>query len=130
MMLYVLAIFLPPAVVLFMGYPGKFLLNCLLTLACGIPGIIHALSLVAEYKKKNDNLDLAKSITTGFAAASHLNKSSQKSSEPVVKVVNPTSILPPKLSQEEELQNLKKLKDQELISEDEYNQSKRKILGI
>ena len=49
-MIYIVAIFLPPLAVLLCGKPGKAALNLLLTLLFWIPGVIHALMVVAEHK--------------------------------------------------------------------------------
>ena len=49
-MLYFLCIVLPPLAVLLTGRPVAFLLNVLLTLLGWIPGVIHAVFVVAEYK--------------------------------------------------------------------------------
>ena len=49
-MLWLLAIFLPPVAVLFVRKPIQALLNILLCILFWIPGVIHALLLVSEYK--------------------------------------------------------------------------------
>jgi uncharacterized membrane protein YqaE (UPF0057 family) len=48
--LYLLAIILPPIAVLFVGKPFQALLNLILTLIGWIPGVIHAVLVVNEYK--------------------------------------------------------------------------------
>jgi uncharacterized membrane protein YqaE (UPF0057 family) len=48
--LYLLAIFLPPVAVLCCGKPGAALLNFILTLCLWVPGVIHAILVVAEFK--------------------------------------------------------------------------------
>ena len=57
-MLYFLALLLPPLAVLATGRLGAFLLNCLLCLCFWVPGIIHAIVVVADYKaeKRNERL--------------------------------------------------------------------------
>ena len=45
-----MAIFLPPLAVLLCGKPGKAVLNLILTLLFWIPGVIHALMVIAECK--------------------------------------------------------------------------------
>ena len=49
-MLYLIAIVLPPLAVLMCGKPGKAVLNFILTLLFWIPGMIHAILVVAEHK--------------------------------------------------------------------------------
>jgi uncharacterized membrane protein YqaE (UPF0057 family) len=49
-MLYLLAILLPPAAVLFVGKPFQALLNLILTLIFYIPGVIHAVLVVKDAK--------------------------------------------------------------------------------
>ncbi|MCC6935507.1 MAG: YqaE/Pmp3 family membrane protein [Thermomicrobiales bacterium] len=49
-MLYLLAILLPPVAVLFAGKPFQAVLNFFLTLAFWVPGVIHAILVVNEYK--------------------------------------------------------------------------------
>jgi uncharacterized membrane protein YqaE (UPF0057 family) len=49
-MRYLIALVCPPLAVLLCGKPGKALLNCLFTLCFIVPGIIHALLLVADHK--------------------------------------------------------------------------------
>ncbi|PTM58937.1 YqaE/Pmp3 family membrane protein [Desmospora activa] len=49
-MLYLLAVILPPVAVLFVGKPFQALLNLILTLIGWLPGMIHAILVVNEYK--------------------------------------------------------------------------------
>lgn len=49
-MLYLLAILLPPVAVLLAGKPFQAVLNFFLTLAFWVPGVIHAILVVNEYK--------------------------------------------------------------------------------
>ena len=49
-MLYLLAIICPPLAVLMCGKPGAAALNFLLWLLLIVPGIIHAMMVVSEYK--------------------------------------------------------------------------------
>lgn len=49
-MRYLLAFLCPPLAVLLCGKPIKALLNLLLTLLFWIPGIIHAILIINEYK--------------------------------------------------------------------------------
>ncbi|KIL48700.1 YqaE/Pmp3 family membrane protein [Jeotgalibacillus campisalis] len=53
-MLYILAIFLPPAAVLFTGRFGSFLLNILLTILGFIPGLVHAIIVIRDEKHKKE----------------------------------------------------------------------------
>lgn len=57
-MLYLLAILLPPLAVLLTGRIGAFLLNLLLCLLFWVPGIIHAVIVVADHKanKRTDKI--------------------------------------------------------------------------
>ena len=48
-MRYLLAIILPPAAVLLCGKPVQFFLNLMLTMCVWIPGMIHALIVVADH---------------------------------------------------------------------------------
>lgn len=51
-LVYILCWFLPPlAVALCYDIGGKFWLNVILTLLCGIPGIIHAFIVCSQYFK-------------------------------------------------------------------------------
>ncbi|MFO8014211.1 MAG: YqaE/Pmp3 family membrane protein [Phycisphaerae bacterium] len=49
-MLYLLAVLLPPVAVLLCRRPLTALLNFVLTLLLWVPGMIHALFIVADYK--------------------------------------------------------------------------------
>ena len=49
-MLYLLAILIPPLAVLLIGKPVQAVLNVGLTLMLWLPGMIHALLVVHEYK--------------------------------------------------------------------------------
>ncbi len=49
-MLYLLAILLPPVAVLFVGRPFQALLNLILTLIFYLPGAIHAVLVVKDAK--------------------------------------------------------------------------------
>ena len=55
-MRYLLAILLPPVAVLLCGRPVTALLNLVLTLLGWIPGMIHALVIVADYNKRTDRV--------------------------------------------------------------------------
>jgi len=49
-MRYLIAVILPPLAVLLCGKPGQALLNFLLTLLLWVPGVVHALVVVASHK--------------------------------------------------------------------------------
>lgn len=49
-MRFILALVVPPLAVLLCGRPIAALFNILLCLCGGIPGILHAMYVVAEYK--------------------------------------------------------------------------------
>ena len=49
-MMYLLAIFLPPVAVLFVGKPFQAVINFFLTLLLWVPGMIHAILVVNEAK--------------------------------------------------------------------------------
>jgi uncharacterized membrane protein YqaE (UPF0057 family) len=57
-MMYLLAIVLPPLAVLLAGKPIQCLLNCVLILFFWIPGVVHALFVVADSKANKRNKDL------------------------------------------------------------------------
>ena len=57
-MLYLLAVVFPPLAVLLAGKPFQAILNCFLTLLLWIPGMIHALMVVADSKANKRNRDL------------------------------------------------------------------------
>ncbi len=52
-LIYLLAWFVPPAAVYLIddGITKRFWVNCLLTLLCGLPGIIHAFILASKHFK-------------------------------------------------------------------------------
>jgi|tagenome__1003787_1003787.scaffolds.fasta_scaffold16880694_1 uncharacterized membrane protein YqaE (UPF0057 family) len=50
MMMYLLAILLPPVAVLIAGKPIQALINLVLCFIVWIPGVIHAILVVNEYK--------------------------------------------------------------------------------
>lgn len=59
-MRYVLAILLPPVAVLMCGKPMQALLNLILWIAGGIPGMIHALFVVHNYHADERHEELMK----------------------------------------------------------------------
>ena len=61
-MLYLLAILLPPVAVLLTGRPGQALLNTGLTLLLWVPGVVHALFVVADHKATQRNEALVRAV--------------------------------------------------------------------
>ena len=51
MMMYLLAILLPPVAVLFCGKPFQAVINFILTLIFWVPGVIHAILVVHDKKQ-------------------------------------------------------------------------------
>jgi uncharacterized membrane protein YqaE (UPF0057 family) len=62
-MRYFLALLLPPLAVLFCGKPIQFILNLVLCLLGWIPGIIHALIVVASHKSDKRTDKIVKAIS-------------------------------------------------------------------
>jgi uncharacterized membrane protein YqaE (UPF0057 family) len=60
--MWILAILLPPVAVLLTGRIGSFLVNCLLTLCFYVPGMIHALAVVADAKGDRRQRQLIKAM--------------------------------------------------------------------
>lgn len=60
--MYVLAILLPPLAVLLSGRLFGFLVNLLLTCLGWIPGVIHAICVVSDTRRKADMDRLARSL--------------------------------------------------------------------
>ncbi|ETT32114.1 YqaE/Pmp3 family membrane protein [Paenibacillus sp. FSL R5-808] len=50
--------FIPPLAILSCGKPGQFLMNIILTIFFYVPGVIHAILVVNNYKadKRNEKL--------------------------------------------------------------------------
>ncbi len=61
-MLYLIAILLPPLAVLLCGKPFQFLLNLLLCFLGWVPGMIHAILVVADEKARERNQALIDAI--------------------------------------------------------------------
>lgn len=61
--MYFLAVIFPPLAVLLAGKPFQFLLNIPLTLLAWIPGMIHAIMVVNEYKADQRNQQLVNAVT-------------------------------------------------------------------
>lgn len=60
--MYFLVVVFPPLAVLLAGKPFQFLLNILLTLCAWIPGMIHAIMVVNEYKADQRNQQLINAV--------------------------------------------------------------------
>ena len=61
--MYFLAVVIPPLAVLLAGKPFQFLLNIILTLFFWVPGMIHAIMVVNEYKADQRNRELVKAVS-------------------------------------------------------------------
>ncbi len=61
-MRYFLAIVLPPVAVLLCGKPFQFFLNILLTLCFAVPGMIHALVVVANHNAERRHKELIREM--------------------------------------------------------------------
>lgn len=61
-MMYLIAILLPPLAVLLCGKPFQFILNFILCLFFWVPGIIHAILVVADCKAQERNRELIDAI--------------------------------------------------------------------
>ncbi len=61
-MMYLIAILIPPLAVLLCGKPVQFLLNLLLCLFGWVPGMIHAILVVADQKAQERNQALIDAI--------------------------------------------------------------------
>ncbi len=48
--MYLLAVLCPPIAVLMCDKPGQAILNCLLSIFFWVPGVVHALFVVGEFK--------------------------------------------------------------------------------
>ncbi|MFB4325986.1 YqaE/Pmp3 family membrane protein [Paenibacillus sp. HGF5] len=53
---------IPPLAILSCGKPGQFLLNIILTLCAYVPGVIHAILVVNNYKADKRNEKLIRAI--------------------------------------------------------------------
>ena len=62
-MLYLVAILLPPLAVLLCGKPFQAMFNILLTLLFWIPGMLHALLVVANYYSDKRTQRLIKAVS-------------------------------------------------------------------
>jgi uncharacterized membrane protein YqaE (UPF0057 family) len=61
-MLSLLAILCPPAAVLLLGKPSQTALNVALTLLLYVPGMLHALSVVSQYRTERRNETLMRLV--------------------------------------------------------------------
>jgi len=61
-MRYLIAVILPPLAVLLCGKPGQAFLNFFLTLLFWVPGVVHALMVVASHKADLRNEALIKAM--------------------------------------------------------------------
>jgi uncharacterized membrane protein YqaE (UPF0057 family) len=67
-MRYLLAIVLPPLAVLLCGKPVQFILNIILTCLLWVPGMIHALFVVADHNSNRRTNRIVGAIRQGSAA--------------------------------------------------------------
>lgn len=131
-MLYVLAFFLPPFAVLFAGYPGKFFLNCILSLCGFIPGIIHAITIVSDKKKQESDNRLAEQISKGVAIANSMKGNSSENNTTLFKAIN-SAIATSEGTKTDpylEIEKMANLKEKGIISDEEFQAMKKKLLGI
>ena len=126
--MYLLAIICPPLAVIIAGKPIQGLLNIFLSLCFYVPGLIHALFVVSEYK------------ADGRAGLHNPDKNSAayKLGQKMAARKEPKSILPePRVqpaptvgSALDDIIKLGELRDQGLITEEEFTIKKKAILGI
>ena len=64
-MMYLLAIVLPPVAVLLCGKPGQAILNLVLCLLFYVPGMIHAIVVVANEKAEKRTDRIVEAIQSG-----------------------------------------------------------------
>ncbi len=71
-MRYLLAIILPPLSVLLCGRPLQAILNLVLTLFFWLPGVVHALFVVADYKAEKRARRIERAVYAAGAANARL----------------------------------------------------------
>lgn len=71
-MRYLLAIVLPPLSVLLCGRPVQAILNLLLTLFFWLPGVVHALFVVADHKAEKRAKRIERAVHAAAAANTRL----------------------------------------------------------
>ncbi len=64
-MRYLIAVLFPPLAVLLCGKPGQAFLNFFLTLLLYVPGLIHALMVVASTEAEARNQRLVRAVQFG-----------------------------------------------------------------
>ncbi len=64
-MMYILAILVPPLAVLFSGKPFQAIFNVLLCCMLWLPGVIHAVVVVADKKSKQRHAETMAAIAAG-----------------------------------------------------------------
>ncbi len=62
-MLFLVAVLCPPAAVMFLGKPSQGAVNLGLTLMLYFPGLLHALSIVSQYKIQQRNETLMRLVS-------------------------------------------------------------------
>ncbi len=118
--MYLIAIIFPPIAVLLCGKPFQAVINIFLCLFFYIPGLIHAILVVNEYKadKRAKKHVLEKPLkertgTTPSSTGTYANVFSKTPSNPI-----------------DEIERLGELKEKGLITEEEFRAKKKQILGI
>ena len=69
--MYLIAVLCPPLAVLMCGKPFQAMLNCLLCLLLYLPGLIHAVAVVAEHKSNERNAAIVGAIRGGRRRSSY-----------------------------------------------------------
>lgn len=68
-MIYILAIFLPPLALLLKGRVGAALLNCVLCLLFWVPGVVHAIIVIAQGESERRHKEMMYTIQATAIAA-------------------------------------------------------------
>lgn len=75
-----IAIVCPPAAVLLVGKPFQAVLNCLLCLLFVVPGIVHALLLVMQYKANKRQRRMLAVMKEGYCESQRTRQQRRASS--------------------------------------------------
>ena len=121
--MYLIAIICPPIAVLLCGKPIQAVLNILLSLLFYIPGLIHAILVVNEYKAdKRAGMRMPDKSSMG-GKKTDISRSSNGSLADVLGAAAQADPL-------DEIEKLGHLKERGLITEEEFRAKKKQILGI
>ena len=124
-MRYLLAIILPPVAVLMCGKPFQAILNVFLCAFYWIPGVIHAWIVVANWEANN------RSRVTNTNVVHVHNESNAVSRRDAARPTG-QGWMPPELSRDkslrEQLLELNELREESIISDDEYQEAKQSVL--